>query len=79
VDVLGFFTTVWVSVHLVVRMLTAWKALSHANAKGKGINSASWVGNQVFRLAEEEKKCVLCKRSPKTFWEIQNHKFHADD
>jgi hypothetical protein len=39
-----------------VRMLTAWKALSHANTKGKGINSEGWVGNQVFRLAEEEKK-----------------------
>jgi hypothetical protein len=36
--------------------VTAWKALSHANAKGKGINSEGWVGNQVFRLAEKEKK-----------------------
>jgi hypothetical protein len=36
--------------------VTAWKALSHANAKGKGINSKGWVGNQVFGLAEEEKK-----------------------
>jgi hypothetical protein len=36
--------------------VTAWKALSHANAKGKGINSEGWVGDQVFRLAEEEKK-----------------------
>jgi hypothetical protein len=30
--------------------------LSHANAKGKGIDFEGWVGNQVFRLAEEEKK-----------------------
>jgi hypothetical protein len=36
--------------------VTAWKALSHANAKGKGINFKGGVGNQVFRLAEEEKK-----------------------
>jgi hypothetical protein len=36
--------------------MTAWKALSHVNAKEKGINSKGWVGNQVFRLAEEEKK-----------------------
>jgi hypothetical protein len=36
--------------------VTAWKALSHVNAKGKGINSEGWVRNQVFRLAEEEKK-----------------------
>jgi hypothetical protein len=36
--------------------VTAWKALSHANSNGKGINSKGWVGNQVFRLAEEEKK-----------------------
>jgi hypothetical protein len=35
--------------------VTAWKALSHSNAKGK-INSEGLVGNQVFRLAEEEKK-----------------------
>jgi hypothetical protein len=31
--------------------LNAWKALSHANAKGKGINSKDWDGNQVFRLS----------------------------
>jgi hypothetical protein len=36
--------------------VTAWKALSHANAKEKGINSEGWVDNQVFGLAEEEKK-----------------------
>jgi hypothetical protein len=36
--------------------VTVWKALSHANAKGKGINSKGWVGNQVVILAEEEKK-----------------------
>ncbi len=32
------------------------KALSHANAKGKGIDSEGWVGNQVFRLVKEPKK-----------------------
>jgi hypothetical protein len=36
--------------------VTSWKALSHANAKGNGFDSKGWVGNQVFRLAEEEKK-----------------------
>jgi hypothetical protein len=36
--------------------VTAWKALSHANAKGKGINYKGWVGNQDFRLDGEEKK-----------------------
>ncbi len=36
--------------------MTAWKALSHTNAKEKDINSEGLVGNQVFRLAEEEKK-----------------------
>jgi hypothetical protein len=40
--------------------------LSHANAKGR----ASIDGNQVLRLAEEERKWDLWKRSPKTFWEI---------
>jgi hypothetical protein len=46
--------------------VTAWKVLSHANAKETGINSEGWVGNQVFRLAEEEKKkWDLWKRSPK--------------
>jgi hypothetical protein len=37
------------------------------------------MGNQVFRLAEEEKKknkkWDLWKRSSKTFWGIQNCKF----
>jgi hypothetical protein len=36
--------------------VTAWKTFSHGNAKGKGINYKGWVNNQVFRLAEEEKK-----------------------
>jgi hypothetical protein len=36
--------------------MTAWKAFSLANAKGKSTNSKGWVSNQVFRLAEEEKK-----------------------
>jgi hypothetical protein len=36
--------------------VTAWKALIHENAKEKSINSKGWVGNQVFRLSEEEKK-----------------------
>jgi hypothetical protein len=40
------------------------------NAKGKGINSKGWDGNKVFRLAEEEKKGDLWKRSPKSFWGI---------
>jgi hypothetical protein len=51
--------------------VTAWKALSHANAKGKGISSKGWVGSQVFRLAEEEKKRDLWKRTLKTFWGIK--------
>ena len=33
----------------MLECLTACKASSHANAKGKGINSKGWVGNQVFR------------------------------
>jgi hypothetical protein len=33
------------------------------------------MGNQVFRLAEEEKKRDLWKRSPKIFWGIKNCKF----
>jgi hypothetical protein len=33
----------------IVRMSDSCKALSHVNAKGKGINSKGWVGNQVFR------------------------------
>jgi hypothetical protein len=28
--------------------------MSHANAKGKGINSIGWVGNQVFRCLDQE-------------------------
>jgi hypothetical protein len=42
-------------------------ALSHANAKGKGINSKGWVGNQVFRWLKLKKEQDLWKRSPKTF------------
>jgi hypothetical protein len=38
------------------KCLTAWKALSHANAKRKGINYKGLVCNQVFRLAEKERK-----------------------
>jgi hypothetical protein len=52
--------------------VTAWKALSHANAKV--INSEGWVRNQVFRLAEEEKKKRRSEISgrdlQKTFWVI---------
>ncbi len=39
--------------------VTASKALIHANAKRKGNNSKGWVGNQAFRLAEDEKKWSL--------------------
>ncbi len=62
--------------------MTAWKALSHANAKEKGINSEGWVGNQVFSLAEEEKKKrseIYRRDLQKTFWGIKYHKFPADD
>jgi hypothetical protein len=45
-----------VAILALLECVTAWKALSHANAKGKGIKSKGWVGNQVFILAEEEKK-----------------------
>ncbi len=45
--------------------MTAWKALSHANAKGKGVNSKGWVGNQVFGLAEKEKKARSLKEISK--------------
>ncbi len=38
-------------------------------------NRHQWLGNLVFRLAEKEKKWDLWKRSPNTFWGIQNHKF----
>ncbi len=30
------------------------QGMSHANAKGKGINSIGWVGNQVFRCLDQE-------------------------
>ncbi len=30
--------------------MTAWKASSHTNEKGRGINPEGWVGNQVFRF-----------------------------
>ncbi len=33
-------------------------------------NGHQWLGNQVFRLAEEERKWDLWKRSPKIFWGI---------
>jgi hypothetical protein len=36
--------------------------LSHANAKGKGINSKGWVGNQVFRqlgLGKEKRRSEI--------------------
>jgi hypothetical protein len=32
------------------------QGMSHANAKGKGINSEGWVGNQVFRCLDQEKR-----------------------
>jgi hypothetical protein len=48
--------------------LTALLALSHANTKGKGINSKGWDGNNIFRLAKEMKKWDLWKRSPKKLW-----------
>jgi hypothetical protein len=32
------------------------KAVSHVNAKGKGIDSEGWVGNQVFRLVKETRE-----------------------
>jgi hypothetical protein len=45
-------------------------ALSHVNAKGKGINSEGWVGNQVFRRIgsrkEKKRSEIYGKRSPKT-------------
>jgi hypothetical protein len=51
-----------------VRILTAWlQGIQPCELKGNGYQS---IGNQVFRLAEEEKKRDLWKRSPKTFWGI---------
>jgi hypothetical protein len=54
--------------------MTACKALSHANAKGKGINSKGWSGNQVFRLAKEmmkKKRSEISGRDlKKSFWGI---------
>jgi len=31
-------------------------SIPNANAKGKGIDSEGWVGNQVFRLVKEKKR-----------------------
>ncbi len=56
--------------------LTVCKASSHANAKGKGINSEGWVGNQVFRQLDQEKsqkreKSEISARDlQKTLWGI---------
>ncbi len=47
-------------------LTAACKALSHANAKGR----ASIDGNQVLRLAEEEKKWISGRDLQKPFWEI---------
>jgi len=54
------------------------KALSHANAKGKGIDSKGWVGNQVFRLVKERRERKERKESEisgrdlrKPFWEFK--------
>jgi hypothetical protein len=38
------------------------QGMSHANAKGKGINSEGWVGNQVFRCLDREKSQKRQKR-----------------
>jgi hypothetical protein len=32
------------------------QGMNHANAKGKGINPKGWVGNQVFRRLDQEKR-----------------------
>ncbi len=63
--------------------LTARKALSHVNAKVKSINSEGWVGNQVFRLAEEGKKKKRSEISgrdlQKPFGEFKNENSLQDD
>jgi hypothetical protein len=49
--------------------------LSHANAKGKGINSKGWVGNQVFRqlgLRKEKRRSEISARDlQKPFGELK--------
>ena len=69
----------------LVKMSDCVQGISHVNAKGKGINSKGWVGNQVFRRLDQEKreksqKSEISERDlQKAFWEIQNHKFPLDD
>ncbi len=46
--------------------------------KWKG-NGHQWLGNQVLNWLGLTKEWDLWKRSPKTFWGIQNRKFPADD
>jgi hypothetical protein len=58
---------------------TACKALIHANAKGRGIDSKGLVGNQVFRLAKEKRSEISGRDLQNTFWGIKNCKFHADN
>jgi hypothetical protein len=48
--------------------------LSHANTKGKGINSEGWVGNQVSRqlgLRKEKRSEILEEISKNPFGEIK--------
>jgi hypothetical protein len=57
--------------------------LSHANAKGKGINSESWVGNQVFRqlgLRKEKRRSEISGRDlQKPFGEFKTIHSLQDD
>ncbi len=47
----NFLNQAWVAMCQMREYLAAWKALSHTNAKGKGINSKGWAGtNQIFSL-----------------------------
>jgi hypothetical protein len=45
--------------------------LSHVNAKGKGINSKGWVGNQVFRWLDREKSEISARDLQKPFEEFK--------
>ncbi len=56
-------SSLWVAIAFV-RML---QGIQPCECKGNG---HQWLGNQVFRLAEDKKKWDLWKRSPKTFWGI---------
>jgi hypothetical protein len=51
------------------------QGMSHANAKGKGINSEGWVGNQVFRRLDQETSEISGRDLQKPFGEFKTVNF----